>query len=61
MTQAAMARALQLRGFTIDRSGIAKIETGRRQVSDIELIAIADALSVHPAELLPEETPPVIT
>ena len=33
MTQAELARALQLKGVNIDRAGVAKIEGGYRQVS----------------------------
>ena len=54
MTQADLARSLQLRGLRIDRAGVAKIEGGFRQVSDVELLLIADALEVAPADLLPE-------
>ncbi len=41
-----LAAQLQLFGITIDRSGIAKLETGRRPVSDIEVAAIAKVLKV---------------
>ncbi|AKG53120.1 hypothetical protein DGWBC_0436 [Dehalogenimonas sp. WBC-2] len=34
-------------GIKIDRSAIAKIETGRRPVSDIEIAAIADILTIQ--------------
>ncbi len=40
------AARLQLFGITIDRSGIAKLETGRRPASDIEVAAIATVLKV---------------
>jgi len=33
-------------GITIDRSAVAKLETGRRPVSDIEVAAIARTLKV---------------
>ncbi len=52
MTQAELAHALQLQGVNIDRAGIAKIEGGYRQVSDVELVVIAQALGVPPTELL---------
>ena len=52
MTQADLARGLQLRGVTIDRAGVAKIEGGYRQVSDVELVLIAEVLGVPPATLL---------
>ena len=52
VTQADLAHALQLRGMKIDRAGVAKIEGGFRQVSDIELVMIAQALDVPPVDLL---------
>lgn len=52
MTQADLARALQLKGLKIDRAGIAKIEGGYRQVSDVELVQIAEALGIAPSALL---------
>ena len=52
MTQAELAQSLQLRGMRIDRAGVAKIEGGFRQVSDIELVLIAQALEVPPGDLL---------
>ena len=39
-----LAAQLQLIGISMDRSAIAKIETGRRPVSDIEVAAIAKVL-----------------
>jgi len=41
-----LAARLQLLGITIDRSAIAKLETGRRPISDIEVAAIAKVLKV---------------
>ena len=52
MTQADLARGLQLRGVKIDRAGVAKIEGGYRQVSDVELFLIAEVLEVPPSDLL---------
>ena len=46
ITQMELAARLQLLGITIDRSGIAKLETGRRPASDIEIAAIAKVLKV---------------
>jgi transcriptional regulator with XRE-family HTH domain len=46
VTQLALAAKLQLMGITIDRSGIAKLETDKRPISDIELAAIAKILNV---------------
>ncbi len=45
-TQMKLATSLQLRGIKIDRSSIAKIESGRRPITDIEIIAIAKILVV---------------
>lgn len=52
MTQADLARGLQLKGVKIDRAGVAKIEGGYRQVSDVELLLIAQVLEVPPSDLL---------
>jgi transcriptional regulator with XRE-family HTH domain len=46
ITQMELAARLQLLGITIDRSGIAKLESGRRPASDIEVATIAKALKV---------------
>jgi len=46
MTQMQLAAQLQLFGIIIDRSGIAKLETGRRPASDIEVATIARVLKV---------------
>jgi DNA-binding XRE family transcriptional regulator len=46
ITQMELASRLQLLGITIDRSGIAKLESGRSPASDIEVIAIAKVLKV---------------
>lgn len=56
LTQARLAARLQVRGIKIDRSGVAKIEGRIRQVSDTELLVLADALGVSPAWLLQPET-----
>ena len=54
LTQAALAANLQLTGWDIDRVGIAKIETGIRQVTDIEVVKLAKALEVSVGWLLGE-------
>jgi len=46
LSQADLARLLQMAGLNLDRSAVAKIETGRRPVSDIELVGIAATLEV---------------
>ncbi len=45
-----------MRGVPIDRAGIAKIETGRRYVSDFEVKALAQVLKVKATWLLGMET-----
>lgn len=46
LTQAELAIKLQLLAWKIDRSGVAKIEAGLRQVTDMEVVILAKALSV---------------
>ncbi len=48
MTQAQLAQAVG-----VGQSDISRIESGQRQVTVPQLCAIAMALKVHPAELLP--------
>ena len=55
LTQAELAVRLQLRGMNISRGGIAKIEMGVRKVSDIELVILAEILSVSTGWLLREK------
>lgn len=47
MSQDRLAARLQVMGINVERSAIAKIETGRRPVSDIEIVAIAEILGVE--------------
>jgi transcriptional regulator with XRE-family HTH domain len=47
ISQEKLATRLQVRGIRIDRSAIAKIETGRRPVSDIEIAAIVEILGIE--------------
>ena len=51
-SQDVLSGRLAARGVIIDRAGIAKIETGRRYVSDFEVKALAHALSVSVGWLL---------
>lgn len=46
ITQMKLAAQLQLLGIKIDRSSIAKLESGIRPASDIEIAAIARILNV---------------
>jgi len=52
LTQEELSRRLAKQGVSIDRAGIAKIETGIRGVLDFELVALAKALNVSCTWLL---------
>ena len=52
LTQAELSARLETSGVRIDRAGISKIENQERIVTDIELIALANALRVTVAWLL---------
>lgn len=52
ISQDALSGRLAVRGVTIDRAGIAKLEAGSRYVSDFEVKALAGALSVPVGWLL---------
>ena len=54
VTQDQLAARLQALGVDLDRTAISKIETGRRPVTDIEIIALCDALGVTVAEIFGE-------
>lgn len=56
LSQDALSGKLAARGVTIDRAGIAKLETGRRYVSDFEVKALAAALGVTVGWLLGTES-----
>lgn len=51
LTQEQLAVQLQVRGFSHTRNTIAKIESGLRRITDIELQAVASALDVPVAYL----------
>ena len=55
LTQQRLAAKLQTLDWDIDRGGLAKIESGIRQVTDIELVKLAKSLSVSTSWLLGEE------
>ena len=55
VTQTELAAQLQLLGISIDRSAIAKLESGRRPASDIEVAAIAKVLKVPISWLFEED------
>ena len=52
ITQAELAARLQLLGIAIDQSGLSKIESGQRPVSDVEVVALAKALRLPVESLL---------
>ena len=54
ITQTDLAARLQVLGLVIDQSGLSKIESGQRPVSDIEVVALAKALKVSVSWLLEE-------
>ncbi len=45
ITQVDLAARLQVQGLRLDRAAISKIETGYREVTDVEAAAIAKALA----------------
>lgn len=52
LTQEELSKKLTKLGVSIDRAGIAKIETGIRGVLDFELVALAKVLNVKVTSLL---------
>ena len=52
ITQIDLVARLQLLGMMIDQSGLSKLENGRRPVSDIEVVALAEALKASVKWLL---------
>ncbi|MFC1977770.1 helix-turn-helix domain-containing protein [Chloroflexota bacterium] len=54
ITQADLAARLQIEGLRLERVAISKIETGYREVTDVEAIVIAKALGVTISWLLGE-------
>lgn len=56
LSQDALSGKLAARGVTIDRAGIAKLESGSRYVSDYEVKALAAALKVSVGWLLEIES-----
>ena len=55
LSQKELAAKLELDGWKISRGTLAKIETGIRQVTDYEVMALAKALKVSPEWLLDKE------
>jgi transcriptional regulator with XRE-family HTH domain len=52
LTQEELSKKLLKLGISIDRAGVAKIETGIRGVLDFELVALTKALDVKVTWLL---------
>lgn len=52
ITRGDVAARAQVAGWDISEFAVKRIETGEREVTDIELRQIARALRVHPAVLL---------
>ncbi len=52
VSQRALADKMQLNGIDIDKNAIQRIESGKRFVTDIELIVLAKVLEVSVLELL---------
>lgn len=52
ITQEELSKRLSKLGVSIDRAGVAKIETGIRGVLDFELVTLAKALEVKVTWLL---------
>lgn len=52
ITQEELSKRLAKLGVSIDRAGVAKIETGIRGVLDFELVALAKVLDVEVTWLL---------
>ena len=50
-SQMRLAAEMQLLGIKIDRSTIAKLESGKRPATDIEIVAIAKILKVSIPQL----------
>lgn len=52
ISQRILANKLQLCGLNIDKNAIQRIESGKRFVTDIELLAIANVFNITVDELL---------
>ncbi|MGB8648214.1 MAG: hypothetical protein WCF84_23455 [Anaerolineae bacterium] len=52
ISQEQLAAKLQTLGWDIDRFGVSKIERCAHQVTDKQLLLLAKALSISPAQLL---------
>ena len=55
ISQKDLVARLQVLGYSIDQSGISKIENGERNLLDFEVKAFAQALKVTPGWLFEDE------
>lgn len=53
-TQEVLARKLQLIGWDVSRTSLAKLESQLRRVPDCELLFLARVLEAHIADLFPK-------
>jgi len=57
ITQTELVARLQVLGISIDQSGLSKLESGQRPISDIEVAALAKVLGVPVSWLFGEDEP----
>ena len=55
ISQRQLADALQLAGLDVDKNAVQRMESGKRFVTDIELVRLAKVLKVSLEDLLPPE------
>ena len=55
LSQNKLAGLLQLRGLDIDKNAVQRIEAGKRFVTDIEIVYLAEALGVTYNDLLDKD------
>lgn len=58
ISQSELAARLQIRGVTLERDSISRIESGTRFVADYELYIFAEVLGVEVADLLEMQKQP---
>ena len=54
LSQTDLAARLQIRGVTLERDSVSRIELGTRFIADYELMVIASILCIPIEELLPD-------
>ena len=55
VSQRALADMLQITGLDLDKNAIQRIESGKRFVTDIELVGFASVFGVEVSDLLDDE------